>query len=294
MLLEPIVAQIGSSVTPKLRRSFLTLVVCRSLGGQVETAVPAAAGIEFFAAALDVFDDVEDQDAGEALWQKYGRAQALNVANGLLSLAQLAIGRLDQAKVGSISVTRAAEAMARCGIAACAGQQFDLDWESRASVTEAEYIRMTGMKSGSLVECACCLGAILAQADETTVACLSTFGRQLGIGAQITNDARGVVPGEGGPLEKSDILRRKKTLPVIFALSRADPADRAWLNDIYSSDSPIDASTERRVTHVIEHSGAVFYSMTRAELYKQRAVLALQKARLPDSVMRSLRLALDL
>lgn len=294
MLLEPIRAQAGSRDDPKLRRSFLTLMVCQSLGGQVDHAVPAGAGIEFFAAALDVFDDVEDLDASEALWRKYGRAQALNAANALLMLAQLAVARLKLKKVDDSTVTRVMETIARHGTTACAGQHYDLAWESKPFIHEAQYFKMTRMKSASLVECACCVGAVLANVDEKTVSYFSLFGRNLGIAAQIVNDVSGVASVGVEPLRKSDIVRRKKTLPVIFALTHAGPQDRSWLSNVYSTNGPVAPTVERGVAELLRRSGAIYYSMVQAELYKHKAVQALKKAGLSDVTSRTLRLALGI
>ncbi len=286
MLLEPINAQKGSGGRALLRRSFMTLSVCRSLCGRVEHALPAGAALEFFAAALDVFDDLEDQDSGDALWRKYGQAQAMNAATALLMLAQSALVRLRVRGVDELIITRAMEALASAGTTACTGQHRDLQYESVPCISEAQYFKMTGMKSGALVECACRLGAVTAGSDDYTVEALGLFGRNLGMAAQITNDVGSIrLKGSG----KSDIARRKKILPVIFALGHARPEERGWLAGVYSAGNPVDVDTEQRVIQLLQRSGAVHYSLVRAELFRQKAGRALEKARLPGPVNRKIR-----
>ncbi|MDP2661983.1 MAG: polyprenyl synthetase family protein [Dehalococcoidia bacterium] len=290
LVLEPIMAQAGSRRSPVLRRSYLTLVVCRSLCGMVDSALPAAAAVEFFYAALDVFDDIEDQDAGDALWTKYGQAPALNAATALLMLAQVAVARLRLRGVGPEAIARSMEAIASSGVAACAGQHRDLAYEASPLVSEAAYFKMVGMKSASLVECACKLGASAAGAAGPVADAFSHFGHYLGVASQISNDVQSLsINGS----TKSDIVRRKKTLPLVFALSYAEPRDREWLDALYRSDNPIDSATESRVLEILRRCGAIRYSVVRTELYRGKAVSALRKANLPDSAIGEIRSALS-
>ena len=50
----------------------LPVIVCEAVSGQIERAVPAAAGLQFLTAAADVFDDIQDQDSPNSLMSKYG------------------------------------------------------------------------------------------------------------------------------------------------------------------------------------------------------------------------------
>ncbi len=175
MLFEAIRDQMDPRGPILLRRSFVTLVVCRSLCGQGVRALPVAAAVEFFAAALDVFDDVEDQDNESALWKKHGQAQALNGATGLLMLSQLAVTRLKLRDVDDRTVARAMETVAFAGTTACAGQHRDLQYEATPSITEATYFNMIRMKSASLVECASRLRAIAGEGGEPLFGSFARF-----------------------------------------------------------------------------------------------------------------------
>lgn len=291
MLLRPIEAQAGSRSKPVLRRSFLSLVVCRALCGQAERAVPAAAALELFVAALDVLDDIEDGDTEYALLSANGQAQVTNAATALLMLAPLAIARSRSRGIDELTIARAMQAMAEAGTKACCGQHKDLEYEHSSSVSERNYLNMIRKKSATLVECAARLGAILAGADGPTTDSLGRFGQCLGMAAQITNDAEAIGLASS---RKGDITSRKKTLPVIFAMGYAEETDRDWLADVYSSQTPMDGRTEQRILDILRRSGAVHYSTVRAELFRKRAVKALADSDIPSAARQEIRLAMGI
>ncbi len=273
------------------RRSLTMLAVCRSICGQIQHALPAAAAIEFFVAALDVLDDIEDEDNEMALWKRHGRALALNASTALLMLAQLAAARLRLKSVSNVTVARAMEMIASSGAMACAGQHYDIEYESRPSISEAQYFKMIGMKSAALVECASRIGALLAGADDRQIESLGMFGRYLGIAYQIENDVDSISSQQAG---KSDITKRKKTLPVVFALSNADEEARDWLASIYSAREPIGPELESKVSQLLGSCGAVHYSIIRAEMYRRKAAKVLADSGIPHGAVRSMSSALGL
>lgn len=291
MLLEPITVQVGMNGELMLHRSFLALLIYQLLGGQVDRAASAGAAVEFFAASLDVFDDLEDLDNENALWQRYGKPQALNAATALLMLSQSAVVRLRGQGFDDATVASVMEAIASAGTTACAGQHYDLEWESKTDVSEAQCLTMIKMKSATLVECTCRIGATLAGTNGKTIEAFGQFGRSFGMSAQILNDVESIGTNQSG---KSDISRRKKTLPVVFTLSHSQPKDREWLAGIYGSKAPIDSAVERKVLEIVQRSGGVYYSLIRAELYKQKAVQSLERATIPHCITETLRSVLGI
>lgn len=236
-----------------------------------------------------MFDDLEDRDAKTALWRKHGQAQALNAATALLMLAYGAVARLRLKGVDDFTIARATETIASLGATACAGQHYDLAWESKPFVSESQYFKMIEMKSGSLMECACRMGAVVAGADEKTVDSYGLFGRNLGMAAQIMNDTESTQDRQSA---KSDLIKRKKTLPVIFAFSHAEPEDRKWLTDLYGQDIPMEPREEQRVSQILQRCGAIHYSVIRAELYKQKAIQSLKAV--SDSIRQTLQAVLSI
>jgi geranylgeranyl diphosphate synthase type I len=266
------------------RWSLLPLLVCEGICGYCDHAVPAAAAMEFFVAAGDVFDDIEDQDSGDALWCSYGLAQAANAATALLMLTQHAVARLI-GRVEPSAVVSVMETISSTGLKACSGQYLDL-MDDAQEVSEEMYFHMVELKSASLLECACRIGALLAASDERVITSCSLFGRNLGMAAQIVNDIQSVRANSGA---KSDIRGRKRTLPAIFGLTHAEGDDLKTLTDIYLKKVPVTPEREENVRGVLMRSGAIHYALVAAELYRQRALKALEQTSITGPALQRLK-----
>ena len=245
----------------------LPLIVCEGICGRFERAVPAAAALELFKSAAEVFDDIEDADSSESLSATHGVAIATNAATTMLVLAEKALARLTTKGVRDRSVVRVVDTANSYYTAACAGQHLDLARKSDISLSEETYLETATMRSASHLECACCVGAILGRADERAIKLYSEFGRNLGMAAQIANDIKGISTGV-------DILKRKVTLPVIHALLQKDGSGRleAWFG---GQETEADAAA---VKDLLFNLGAIYYAVVKAEFYKERAFDALEKA----------------
>jgi geranylgeranyl pyrophosphate synthase len=242
----------------------LPLIVCETICGSYRHALPAAAAIQLFMAAGDVFDDIEDADSSESLSARYGSAIATNAATTLLSLAEKSITRLKGRGVADSVIVRVTDAVNSFFISACAGQHLDLSLASKTDIPEDLYVKVVGMKSASQVECACHIGALLANARQELVDIFAKFGHNLGMAAQIINDIRGITRG-------SDILKHRITLPVIYALTQAEGESRHQLELAFRrpSESLLDPT---QIRDLLFRSGAIHYTTIKMEFYKQLAI----------------------
>ena len=189
-------------------------MVCEAVSGDYEIALPAAASIQLLMVAGDVFDDVEDADSDESLSARCGPAVAVNAATALLILAEKGILRLKEKGLGGDVILNIYDAVNSCYTTACCGQHMDLSPVSSDAVSEDDYLKMTSMKSASQIECASRVGAILATENQELIEDFTQFGQNLGMASQISNDILGIKNGK-------DILKKKMTLPVIYALAQA-------------------------------------------------------------------------
>lgn len=111
------------------------------------------------------------------------------------------------------------------------GQQYDMDFERRTDVTEAEYIEMIRLKTSVLLACAMKTGAILADAPAADVDRLYQFGEQIGLAFQLQDDLLDVYgdPAVFGKAIGGDIVSNKKTYMLINAYQLAGPSQRSEL-----------------------------------------------------------------
>ena len=111
------------------------------------------------------------------------------------------------------------------------GQQFDVEFETRNDVTEAEYIEMIRLKTSVLLACALKIGGIMAGASADDLANLYKTGEQIGLAFQLQDDLLDVYgdPKVFGKNIGGDITSNKKTYMLINALNRANAAQHAEL-----------------------------------------------------------------
>ena len=193
------------STMPDLRWARPVLVCCEAAGGRGERSVPVAAAVEMFMVALDMLDDFEDREDCE-LERRIGAPRALNVTTGLQLLAQRCL-------LGAADGGMAAQILLEAGLRACSGQHADLGQVCDGTGLDGAW-SIAAEKSGSLAAAICQLGALAAGADGPAQTRYASFGRLLGIAAQLANDLRALAPGARG---KTDLLFRRPTLPLVFA-----------------------------------------------------------------------------
>ena len=102
----------------------------------------------------------------------------------------------------------------------CDGQQLDMDFEKRSSVSMQEYMQMIGLKTGVLIACAAQMGALIGGADEWSQNCLYEYGYYLGLAFQVADDYLDAYGDEkvfGKPIG-GDILNAKKSWLTVRAM----------------------------------------------------------------------------
>ena len=114
----------------------------------------------------------------------------------------------------------------------CEGQQWDMNFETRWDVTEAEYLHMIRLKTSVLLGFALEMGGIIGGADEQACSLLYEAGVSMGIGFQLKDDLLDVYgdPAKFGKQVGGDIIANKKTFLLIEALERAKGSAKAELD----------------------------------------------------------------
>lgn len=111
----------------------------------------------------------------------------------------------------------------RCAAEVCEGQQLDMNFEERTTVSQEEYLRMIRLKTAVLLGFSLELGALMADAAPEACEQLYNFGVNVGIGFQLQDDLLDVYADQDkfGKQVGGDILSNKKTFLLINALQKA-------------------------------------------------------------------------
>ncbi len=120
----------------------------------------------------------------------------------------------------------------------CEGQQLDMDYAKRTTVSMDEYIHMITLKTSVLLAASLQMGAIIGGAGEHNCSHLYEFGKKLGIAFQIQDDYLDAF-GDAAVFGKDaggDIKQNKKTFLLIRALETANPEQLITLNALLTSD----------------------------------------------------------
>lgn len=222
-------------------RPLLCLLACDAVGGDPTVAMPAAAAVEILHNFSLVHDDIEDGDETRrhrpTVWALWGVPQAINAGDGMFALAYAALQRAREL-IGADRATAAFdwkgclletfETFTETCIALTEGQFLDLSYEQREVITVAEYLRMIEGKTAALIAGSVAIGALFGGAETGTADCLRRFGRNIGLAFQIQDDILGIWgdPTTTGKVAGNDILRRKKSLPLLYGLENQAVGER--------------------------------------------------------------------
>lgn len=276
----------------KLVRPTLLILTCECVGGDWRSALPAAAAVELVHNFSLIHDDIEDGDKERrqraTVWRIWGEPQAINVGDAMHSMSRLALNWLDDKVIAPKKILRAASILDKTCLELCEGQYLDILYESKVDININDYILMTDLKTASLITCSVKLGALLGTDDEATVQRFERFGRKLGMAYQMIDDVLGI----WGDEPFSDILKKKKTLPIIYALEHASNKDRAKLLDIYRRKS-INHAGVRQVIEILNRLKTEEYSRHMAQQYYNEALAELGESGLSAPTCKELKEVTD-
>jgi geranylgeranyl diphosphate synthase, type II len=229
-LYQPI--QYLMSLGGKRLRPMLALLAYSLYKTDVKNVVPYAVAIEAFHNFTLMHDDIMDKAplrrGKPTVHEKWNVNTAILSGDVMLVRVYEMFRRLPADK---LSVVLAA--FNKCASQVCEGQQWDMEFETRAKVSEEEYINMIRLKTAVLLGFSLELGAILADAPANDRKALRDFGVNIGIGFQLTDDLLDAFadPKKFGKQVGGDIIANKKTFLLIKALDTATGKNKQALNE---------------------------------------------------------------
>ncbi|WP_245601925.1 polyprenyl synthetase family protein [Hamadaea tsunoensis] len=258
----------------KALRPALALLAAEAVGGSTNAALPAAVAVELVHNFSLIHDDVMDGDETRrhrpTVWKVFGVGHAILAGDALLALAFEAIATADRpAGDGTRMLAAAVNDLLE-------GQGEDLAFETRDDVRVEQCLAMARHKTGALLECSAGLGALFGGGTAAQVAQLRAFGADLGLAFQFADDLLGIWgdPAVTGKPVYSDLRSRKKSLPVVAALSGGSPV-AGPLRDAYSGEGELSEAELERLAAAIDLAGGRAWCLAQADELLERALDAL-------------------
>lgn len=278
----------GPAAQGKRIRPQLVLLCCAAAGGDWREALPVAASVELIHNFSLIHDDIEDRGelrhGRKTIWARWGEAQAVNTGDSMFTLAFLAMNDLKR-NIPVEQVLSAVTLIQRVCLELTEGQFLDISYEADRSIPEGDYWAMVGGKTAALLAGCAQIGALVAGANAYQQQAFYQFGYSLGLAFQAQDDALGIW-GDAALLGKStdsDLVNGKKTLPVVFALSKNGRFAKRWLS------GPISANEIAQIAAILRDEGAEEYTLAQVDRLTNEALQNLDKVIVDSSAGQALK-----
>ena len=208
---------------------------------------------------------------------RYAVSMAILDALRIRSLAERAIE--GSTHLDAIVRERLLEVLTDTDLRLSDGQGLDIDFETRPSLREGDYERMSQLKTGVLYVAAATTGAILADAPPERMEAFEEFARRFSIAFQDRDDllGAGVVSSKIGGSKEGDIRRGKRTRLYAITTARVPAAKRRAFLAAYGKGTRTTAKDVRLVRDVMREY-ALDLMMARLRENVDRAITALRSA----------------
>ncbi len=264
----------GEEAQGKRIRPLLLLLCCKAGGGTWQHALPAAAAVELIHNFSLIHDDIQDESpirhGRPTVWSRWGVPQAINAGDLMFTIAHLEMTNLQNYLPAEISL-QAARLLHHTCIRLTQGQYLDMSYEKESNLTIDSYWPMVSGKTAALIACCTELGALAAGLDASRRRSFKEFGNSLGLAFQVVDDYLGIWGDSAltGKSTDSDLVSRKKSLPVLFGLSQNKRFAKRWQS------GPIAASEAAELSACLAEEGAKEYTGNIADRLTGEALTSL-------------------
>ena len=266
----PLVGQVSRHIIAaggKRPRPSLLLLTCGALGYRGEQRFNLAAVVEFIHTATLLHDDVVDGSAlrrgNTTANETFGNPASVLVGDFLYSRAfQMMVEASDM---------RIMQVLADATNVIAEGEVLQLMNMHNAELGEAGYLAVVRSKTAKLFEASARVGAILAGASPELEAACAQYGQALGTAFQVIDDVLDYA-GDAAVMGKSlgdDLREGKNTLPLIAAMQRGTPAQKAVIQSAIETGS---TDLLDQVIDIVTTTGALEFSRHAAAQEARRAI----------------------
>ena len=278
----------------KRMRPVIAMVACESVFGEQRMALPFGAALELMHNFTLVHDDIMDKSSMrrglQTVHTKYGEPTAILAGDLLFAKSFQAMHELtiDPEMFKELEVD-----LVQCVLDICEGQELDMDFERRKTISEKEYLHMISKKTGVLFQLAAKGGGRIGGGSPDEVDALACYGMFLGLSFQIWDDYLDMSSNVEvlGKDIGNDIRNGKKTLIVVHCFQHANEKQQAVLDAIFGNPKASEEEV-KSVLDVFKTSGSIEYARSVALRYNQEAKASLEKVQ-PSAARELLRSLAD-
>lgn len=260
----------------KRLRPLLVLLSAKAVGGKYSDAYFSGAAVEllhnFTLVHDDIMDNAEKRRGRPTLHVKYDNHTAILAGDSLLAVAYENL--LKDCNGNSKDILAD---FTRGLVEVCEGQSLDKEYESRASVSLNEYIKMIKKKTAAMLEMCCSIGARLGRGSAEEIKALSAFGRNIGIAFQVQDDLLDITADETelGKKIGGDLVEGKKTYLLVKAFEKAAGKNRSELRNLVKSKG-VDSSQIKKYKLIYENLGVISDAQKTIKKYTSLALRSLK------------------
>lgn len=268
----------------KRLRPVLTLMTAELFDCNYKKALEAALSIEVFHNFSLVHDDIMDaaplRRGKETVHEKWDVNTAILSGDAMLILAYQLFENYKPETFQTL-----AKLFSKTALEVCEGQQYDIDFETRDTVSIPEYLKMIEYKTAVLLGAAMKMGAIVANASDDDQNNIYEFGKNLGIAFQLQDDyldAFGDMNTFGKQLG-GDIIENKKTYLYLKALELTSKEEQLQLQHLYSLKPSDQTEKIETIKSIFVSSGADLATKQAIEAYTNKAFKVLETLKISES-----------
>ncbi len=227
----------------------------------------------------DLMDNADLRRGHETVHRKWDANTAILSGDSMLVLAYERMAQCPKEKLAEVL-----HLFTETALEIGEGQQYDMEFENRTDVTEAEYIEMIRLKTSVLLACAVKMGAILADASSEDADNLYKFGEQIGLAFQLQDDFLDVYgdPAVFGKAIGGDITSNKKTFMLINAFNHATAEQREELTRWITAEQFDAAEKIAAVTRLYNEIGIDRMAKEKIEYYFAQSTQYLARVNVPE------------
>jgi geranylgeranyl diphosphate synthase type II len=271
------------SLGGKRMRPVLTLLSAEVFDADYTKALPAAMAVEVFHNFSLVHDDIMDdaplRRGKQTVHEKWDINAGILSGDAMLILAYQYFEQYEP-----IVFRDLAKLFSKTALEVCEGQQWDVDFETRADVTIPEYLKMIEYKTAVLVAAAMKMGAIIAATSVENANLIYDFGLNLGLAFQLQDDYLDAFgdPETFGKQVGGDIIENKKTYLYLKALEFSTPEKASELEKLFRLQLKDNSEKIETAKAVFNESGASKATQEAIEMYTFKAFETLEKMTISD------------